>query len=93
MRNTVTYPSNSKSTPRQEKLITLKEFIEMRRLAVGQYLYIGDIDEQGASSNTEGIWIGDATLFHEPSTNDGGIGWNYDHPIMKKYVIEVHEHR
>lgn len=93
MRTTITYPSNSKDNPRQEKLVTLKEFVQMGRLVVGQCLYIGDVDEKGLSSNTENIWIGDATPYHEPSTSDGGFGWNYDNPTMKKYVIEVHEHR
>jgi hypothetical protein len=29
------------------------------------------------------VLIGDATPYHEPSTNDGGIGWMYDSPYGK----------
>ena len=35
------------------------------------------------------FWIGDATLYHEPTTSDGGIGWNLNSPLMKKEISEI----
>lgn len=91
MRNTLTYQHGK--FVRREKLCTLREFLELDRLKVGQCILIGNINlDSGNSSNTMTIWIGDATLYHEPSTNDGGFGWDYEHPNMNKYVLEVHEH-
>ena len=73
----------------QEKLMTLREFIELDRLRVGQQLYLVEINQTWITSG-ECVTIGDATVYHEPSDNDCGIGWSDDNPQMNKYVLEVH---
>lgn len=73
----------------REKLCTLKEYVQMERVKPGRKLLLGDVKD-GVHSNTETIWIGDATPYHAPSTNDGGFGWDYNAPIMKKFVLEIH---
>lgn len=78
---------------RREKLLSLKEFVSYVRLEPGQRILIGDVSDSGVSSNTESFWIGDATPYHKPSTNDGEIGWLYSDPMMSKMVLEVHTFR
>lgn len=77
---------------RSEKVCTLEEFISMNRLAPGQILLIADLEVGNntiSHKNSETIIVGNCTPYHEPSTSDGGIGWNNNHSRMKKYVIEV----
>jgi len=81
---------------RQEKLCNLREFIQMGRLKPGQCIFIGDVIAKKNGeihTNTETIWIGDATPYHKPSTNDGGFGWDFEDFIMDKFVLEVYEYR
>lgn len=73
-----------------EKRCTLKEFCKIGRFKAGQNILIGEVGKDGTTFNTESFWIGDATPFHGPSTNDGGIGWNWNVPIMNKFVLEIH---
>lgn len=78
---------------RSEKRCSLLKYVKMGKLKPGQKLLIGEIKEKYSielSSDTEIIWIGHATPFHEPSENDGEIGWNYDNPRMSKFVLEVY---
>lgn len=78
----------------QEKLCTLKEFLEMGRLKIGQKLHLAKIekDKSGVdiSFDAEDVWIGDATPYHEPSTHDAGFGWDRDSNLCKKFVTEIH---
>lgn len=70
----------------QEKPLTLGEFIEPDRLKAGQRITVDDEHD-----NRETFWIGHATVYHCPSTNDGGFGWLFDSEICKKYIVEVLE--
>lgn len=75
-----------------EKCCTLGEFVKMGRLKPGQNLFIGFVETRLGKEchyNTESIWIGDATVYHEPSANDGGFGWNFNNPVMNKFVLEI----
>ena len=78
-----------------EKLCTLLEWVSsLNRLEPGQKIYIGDIinDSNGkeCSTNTEILYVGDCTPYHQPSLGDDEIGWDYKHPRMKKFVLEVY---
>ena len=75
---------------RMEKRCTLKEFIQMGRLVPGILILIGE-ENDNTIQKTERIIIGHATPYIEPSSTDGGIGWNYTEPRMNKVVVEVHE--
>ncbi len=78
---------------RSEKLCTLLEYVQMNRLEPGTMLHIGDVSVDGivqTTLNTETFWVGHATPYHAPSTGDGEIGWDYNHPWMKKFVLEVY---
>lgn len=79
---------------RREKALTLEEYVKIGRLVPGQYLSLGEVktDRDGREyhTNSEGFWVGDCTPYHQPSNSDGEIGWDYDAPIMKKIVLEVH---
>lgn len=77
---------------KREKLIKLGEYVAFGRLEVGTKLLIGDVDENGVSVNTKIIWIGDATLYHCPTTSDGEIGWVWDRGECLKYVLEIHKY-
>lgn len=76
---------------RQEALCTFGDYIAMGRHKPGQRLCLVNIDNQGRKSDFESIWIGDATMYHAPSTSDGGIGWDMSHERMSKFVLEVYE--
>lgn len=76
----------------REKLITLREFIELGKLRVGQQLYLVRVDSrQEEITDPIFICIGDATPFHQPSDNDAGVGWDNNFEHMNKFVIEVHD--
>lgn len=94
MRTTNIYTVNASGEKliRSEKLCTLREFLEMNRLKIGQSLYLAEIDEQGRSKNSETIFIGDATPYTQPTTASEE-GWDYNHPRMKKFVLEIREYK
>jgi len=79
---------------RSEKAMTLEEYVKFGRLNPGQYIYLcevkADDDGREVHTNIESFWVGDCTPYHKPSKNDGGFGWNYSDPMMKKIVLEVH---
>jgi len=80
----------------KEKLCTLQEFVEMGRLTVGQKLIIGEIIvkpdciDEIHSTNRENLHIGDCTLYHQPDDGCCEVGWDNNHPRMKKFVLEIH---
>ena len=59
--------------------ITIGKFVESGRLKRGQLLAL----EDGST-----ILIGDATLYHKDSTNDGGIGWDWNDD---RVIVSVRE--
>ena len=75
---------------RNEKAITLREYFDLgKENESGTLIYLTDI----FSTNKEGdesFYIGDCTQYHEPSENDGGFGWDYDHPRFNKIVSQVY---
>ena len=75
---------------RSMPLMTLLQWVETGNLNPGQCLLIGDM-KGDYTSHRETIWIGHATPYIQPTENDGGIGWDYDDPMMKKYLLEVYE--
>jgi hypothetical protein len=78
---------------RAEKLVSLREYIEMDRLNIGQKIIIARRNKDGEFIEyPETIWIGNATLYHQPTDNDAEIGWDFDDEIMDYYVMEVREY-
>ena len=76
---------------RQEKLVTLKEYVEMGRLEPGQLVYVCEVDfEKNTHTNSETLIVGNCMPSIQPTTSDCGVGWDLAAPIMKKYVLEVH---
>lgn len=73
-----------------EKQLTLKEYCQLGRIKPGQQLYLADVDSSGCTRNGKTIWIGDATPYIIPTTNDGGIGWDLNDPLMAKAVVEIY---
>jgi hypothetical protein len=75
---------------RSEGLVTLSEWISNDRLEPGQHISVSDINEkEGSMFNHESFYVGNCTPYMMPSNNDGGIGWDFDDPMMEKYVTEV----
>ena len=55
---------------RQEKALTLEEYVKYGRLNPGQYILVGEIKyhrDCECHTNTEGFWVGDCTPYHQPS--------------------------
>lgn len=83
---------------RSEGLVTLRKWVMMGRLKSGQKLLIGNIEEHGGRdegelhTHTLSFWVGDCTPHIQRTTNDGGIGWDYNDPQMKKFVLEVYDY-
>ena len=75
---------------RQEKILTLAEFLSLGRVEPGQRLLVGDVTQDGRTCNVHTIWIGHATPYHAPSDNDGGMGWDHSKGLCLSFVIEVH---
>ena len=80
---------------RSEKICTLKDFLAMGRLKPGQSILIGEIskDSNGReySCNTEVLYVGNCTPYHQPSMTDAEIGWDNNDSRMSKYILEVYE--
>lgn len=79
---------------RHEKLCTLLEYVQMGRLEPGTRLHIveiGEVNGRECSKNTETLYVGNCTPYMQPSTSDGEEGWDWKHPRMSKFVLEVHE--
>jgi hypothetical protein len=55
-----------------DKNITLTTYIKLHGLYVNTILLVHD------GANIFNLIIGSATPYCQPTTNDGGIGWNYD---------------
>lgn len=85
----------NKNEARYEKPCTLLEYLKMNRLKPGQKLYIAEIkpDASGTecSSNSEIIYVGNCTPYHQPNTDSGNEGWDWNHSRMSKFVLEVYE--
>ena len=85
----------SRNKARHEKLCTLLEYLKMGRLEPGQKILIAevkkDVNGREHSSHTETLYVGNCTPYIQPSTSDGGEGWDWKHPRMSKFVLEVHE--
>lgn len=81
--------------PRQEKLCTLLEYVQMSRLEPGHKLLLVEITKDASgrecSCNAETLYVGNCTPYIQPTTSDGEEGWDYSHPRMKKFVLEIHE--
>lgn len=85
----------NKDKIRQEKICTLLEYLQMGRLQPGQKLHIVEIGKDSigreCSSNAETLYVGNCTIYHQPNEDSGDDGWDWNHPRMKKYVLEVYE--
>jgi hypothetical protein len=60
---------------------------------LGEYIAKGYLDRPqiikvGTLLNNRSIVVGDATLWHQPSLSDAGIGWQ-DKELLSKPVVEV----
>ena len=81
---------------RSEKALTLKEYILMKReLTPGMHFSLvnKNFNTDGKPetyTGYESFYIGNATPYHEPNSNDGGFGWDLDHERMEKYISEIH---
>lgn len=53
------------------------------------FLYNADLPSDG-HTEYESFYVGECTPFHEPSNNDGGFGWDDNHPRYSKFVGEVY---
>lgn len=86
-----------------EKLCTLREFVEMNRLKPGQKLLIGKVESSREQSelhlDTDILYVGNCTPIHElTSYFENGNNyfklentkWNFHHPRMDKFVLEIH---
>ena len=69
--------------------VSLAEYMHIYKLEPGQQIFLTKF-EDGEYVPSRDFWVGDATPYHEPSTNDGGFGWSYESDICKEYVSEVH---
>jgi hypothetical protein len=61
---------NNGNLIRSEKQMSVADMIRLARLQPGMKLIIST-----TGNMLEKLWIGDATPYMAPSTNDGGIGW------------------
>jgi hypothetical protein len=75
---------------RIEKLCTLLEWLQTDRLKIGQKIYLATIVEDIAS-NHETLYVGNCTPYHQPNEDSGDEGWDWQHPRMSKFVLEVYE--
>lgn len=73
---------------REEELITLGNWVKYGRLCPGQKLTLWWKNKEDLWT-TKFIYVGDCTPYCQPTTDDGGIGWDWEGAICKKYVIEV----
>ena len=88
MKKTSIYNSHRKPCAfvSREKQLTLREYFQLDRdLVPGMLFYLDH--EDGAS---ESFLIGDCTPFQEPSSSDGGFGWNMNDPRMDMSIVEIH---
>jgi hypothetical protein len=79
---------------RSEGLVKFSDWIKNGRVEVGQSISLSDVDfDEGSMINHEKllytIVVGNCTPYHQPTDNDAGIGWDFDDPMMEKYVTEV----
>ena len=81
--NTKIY-ENGKLT-REEELITLGNWVKFGRLKPGQKLTLWFRNEKDLWK-TKDIFVGDCTPYCRPTTNDGGLGWDWEDD---RYIIEV----
>lgn len=81
---------------RSEKPITLKEYIELNReFKPGMHFTLVErnFNTEGkpeTHNGWESFYVGNCTPYLNPTTNDGGIGWDMNHPRMAKYISEIH---
>lgn len=71
---------------REEKQLTLGEFIQLNRLEVGQIIDLAD--ENGYSFR---LFVGNCTLHHTIANSSSNIGWPVNDPIMNWHVTQVLE--
>jgi len=79
------YGFTSEKFVRSEKQLTLREWF-----GLGKELLPGMRFSLKGESSNETFYLGDATPYHQPSDNDGGFGWDMDHPRMSMLISEVH---
>lgn len=79
---------------RQEKLLTLREFIQLNKMRVGQELLLIEIQDEATGAHTSPIrlFIGNCTFDHQPTIGDENSGWDPNSRAMDLYVYEVIEH-
>ena len=77
---------------KEVKAMTFREFLENYELKPGMRLILVVLIREGnieIASSYETFLVGDCTPYIQPTTNDGSIGWCYNHPRMDKWVAEV----
>ena len=80
---------------RSEGLVTLREYVNMGRVASGQRIMVGEVDhDTGIISNTKSFWIGDCTPKYQLTDDyvDPRTDWMDNAPYMDLYVLEVHSY-
>lgn len=92
MEKTIFYTySKDEQFVRAEKRITLKEYFELgKEFTPGTFIsLVSPKDTLGGHGEHESFYIGDCTPYMQPTTNDGGVGWNLEDPRFDMYVNEV----
>lgn len=79
---------------RQEKLTTLREFIEMNRMRVGQKISLIEITDEATGAHTMPItlFVGNCTFDSQPSIGYPNSGWDRESKALALYVYEVVEY-